>query len=742
MMSEVQTPVNDNQPSQQGSDTAPLAFAPPTGLIALELVARLHQAPLDMRALVREFGVTEAEISPAMLIRMARQTGFKARYKANLPAAGLLKAYPTPAIGVIKEPTGEQHYLVLLKHNAENGKALCFSGKARTTCELAMHELPSQWIIMYPRAFNSNIAFGLKWFFDQILHYKTVIAEVLLGAFIVQLFGLSTPLFTQVILDKVIVHQSMTTLNVLAVGFLVIVLFEFILNLVRNYLFAHTANKIDARLGARLFRHLLALPFPFFEVRKVGVLQTKVRELETIRNFFTQKAVSVLIDGIFSVVFVVMMGLYSPLLTGIALGFVALISIVYFILTPTFRKLLEEKFEKSAKSNAYLVEAMTGVQTVKSLAIEGMMQRRWEDFLGDYLKSNFDIQQIGQVANALTGALRQLMTISILFFGVQQVTEKQLTVGQLIAFNMLAGQFIGPVLRLTGLWHEFQQALLGVDRLGEILNHPTETAEQGITLPQLMGQIEVKDMTFRYSLNGPNALDGLCMTIPAGHCVGVVGRSGSGKSTLTKLVQRLYLPNSGTIFVDGMDSRHFNTKWYRQQIGVVLQENYLFSGTIRENIAMARPDAPMELIIEAAKLAGAHDFITQMPEGYDTIVEERGSSLSGGQRQRIAIARALITNPRIIIFDEATSSLDNDSERLIIQTIQRLRKGRTIIIVAHRLSTIAICDTLYVLDRGRLVEEGSPQDLIQKGGVFYELATSQHGRPQQQAGPEEQGSHE
>ena len=398
----------------------------------------------------------------------------------------------------------------------------------------------------------------------------------------------------------------------------------------------------------------------------------------------------------------------------------------YLIITPELRSRLEKKFQMGAQSNSYLVESVTGIQTVKSLAIEGGMQRKWEDYLARYINSSFKLSNMGNIAGALSGMLQKAMTISILYFGVKLVIDNKLTIGQLIAFQMFSNQFSAPVLRLVNLWNEFQQCLLGVDRLGDILNNPVEVqSSQAITLPQIQGSVKFDNICFKYSPNAPYVINNFSYFVKPGMSVGIVGRSGSGKSTITKLIQRLYLCNEGTAYIDGVDVRQMNTSWLRYNIGVVLQENYLFAGTIRENISLPKPDAPIELIMNVAKMAGAHEFISEFPEGYDTQVGERGSTLSGGQRQRISIARALITNPRIFIMDEATSALDYESERIILNNMSKITKGRTTFIIAHRLSAVRHCDVILVMDKGRIIEAGRHDELMQHEKGYYRFLYSQ-----------------
>ena len=696
-----------------------------TALICFELIARINRIDVDMRTITREYGIEEGEIPKEQLLLIAKNLDFKARLK-EMPLEALLRTYPVPAMVIFNDSS----YGIILKANTEEGKALVFFPQEKKARPIDIPELEAissgEYIVFKHKLISSQAAFGFRWFYNEILHYKNVMVEVLTGSFIVQLFGLVTPLFTQVILDKVIVHRTMTTLDVLAVAFIAIVVFEFLLNVTRKYIFIHTANKIDAKLGSKLFRHLFSLPFVYFESRKVGNIVARVRELDNIRDFITNKSVSVLIDLFFSMVFVVVMFAYSVKLTFVFIGFVMLVAILYLTVTPELRRRLENKFQMGAQANSYLVESITGIQTVKSLALEGSMQKNWEDNLGRYVHSSFRLASMSNVASAVSGTFQRLMTIVVLYLGVKLVIANQLTIGQLIAFQMFAGQFAGPFLRLVNLWNEFQQALLSVDRISDILNNPIELRSgKDITLPKLAGSVRFDNVSFRYAMDSPYALERVNFDIKPGMSVGLVGRSGSGKSTVTKLIEKLYLLSEGVIYIDDIDIRHINPVWLRFNIGVVLQDDYLFSGTIRENISLPRPDVPMDVIINVAKVAGAHQFISQLPQGYETVVGERGSTLSGGQKQRIAIARALITNPRILILDEATSSLDYESEKIIQQNLSSIKAGRTTFIVAHRLSAVRDCDKIIAFDNGRIIEMGSHDELMGKEGYYHFLYTQQ-----------------
>ena len=695
-----------------------------TGLVCLDTVSKLNGVNIDMKNVVKEYGINTVDLAAEELIRIAKNSGFKIKEK-GAKLAEISDKYPMPAIIQLKDGT----YAVILGIKKDENRVLILPPLAKYPTPVDINDIQndikSVFILSY-KGLKTDVKFGFLWFFNEILKYKKIIFQVLLGSFVVQLFGLTAPLFTQVILDKVLVRRSVSTLNVLAIAFLIVVCFEFLLNLSRSYIFIHTANKIDAKLGSKLFKSLFRLYYTYFEQRQVGNIIARVRELDRIREFITDKSVSVIIDSFFSVVFISVMLIYSVKLTLVAIGFTLLIGTLYLLITPELRRRLEEKFQMGANSNSYLVEAVTGIQAVKSLSVEGSMFRRWEEKLGNYIKASFKLAITGNFAGSFSGLLQKLMTISLLYAGVLLVIENKLTVGQLIAFQMFAGQFSAPVLRLVNLWSEFQQTLLAVDRIGDILNSPAEAQNKNaVTLQNVRGDIKIENLSFRYNPDTPMVLDRINLEIKAGQRVGLAGRSGSGKSTLAKLIQRLYYATEGTVCIDNIDTRNMNPLWLRSQIGVVLQENYLFTGTIRENITLPCPNVPMETVIKAAQISGANEFISKFLKGYETEVAERGSSLSGGQKQRIAIARALISNPKILIFDEATSALDFESEKIIRENLGLISKGRTVIIIAHRLSTIKDCDFIACFDEGKIVETGTHDELLQKEGYYANLYRAQ-----------------
>ena len=695
------------------------------GLLALVTVLRLQGIGADAAQLRHRLG--HQTVGVPEMVRCAKELGLKARsYKTNWKR---LASTPMPGIAVLRD--GD--FLVLGKVGGD--RAIVQSSQSPRPTLMTRAELEGVWdgelVVMTRRSGLVDLSrrFDITWFLGAIHKYRHVLGQVLVSSFFLQLFALISPLFFQVVIDKVLVHGSLGTLDVLVIGLVTISVFETILAIVRTYIFAHTTNRIDVELGARLFRHLLALPIGYFQARRVGDSVARVRELENIRNFLTSSALTLVIDLFFTFVFLAVMYAYSPLLTFLVLASFPFYIGISMLATPLFRRRLDEKFERGAENQAFLVESVSGVETLKSMAVEPQMQRRWEDQLASYVTASFKVLSLGNTASQLVQLVNKLMTAGVLYFGARLVINGDLSVGELVAFNILAGRVSAPVLRLAQIWQDFHQARLSVARLGDILNtRPEPIYTPGQTaLPAIRGDVTFEHVTFRYRIDGPEVLHDISFRIPAGQIVGIVGPSGSGKSTLAKLIQRLYVPESGRVLIDGIDLSVIDPSWLRRQIGVVLQESVLFNCSVRDNIAMADRSMPIEGIIAAAQMAGAHDFILELPNGYDTVVGERGSSLSGGQRQRLAIARALVTDPRILIFDEATSALDYESERVIQQNMPRIAEGRTIFIIAHRLSTVRRSDRLITIDRGRLSEDGTHDDLVRAGGRYASLYRLQAG---------------
>ncbi|EMG7699321.1 enterohemolysin T1SS ABC transporter permease/ATPase EhxB, partial [Escherichia coli] len=531
--------------------------------------------------------------------------------------------------------------------------------------------------------------------------------------------ALITPLFFQVVMDKVLVHRGFSTLNIITIAFIIVILFEVILTGARTYIFSHTTSRIDVELGAKLFRHLLALPVSYFENRRVGETVARVRELEQIRNFLTGQALTSVLDLFFSVIFFCVMWYYSPQLTLVILLSLPCYVIWSLFISPLLRRRLDDKFLRNAENQAFLVETVTAINTIKSMAVSPQMIATWDKQLAGYVASSFRVNLVAMTGQQGIQLIQKSVMVISLWMGAHLVISGEISIGQLIAFNMLAGQVIAPVIRLAHLWQDFQQVGISVERLGDVLNTPVEKKSGRNILPEIQGDIEFKNVRFRYSSDGNVILNNINLYISKGDVIGIVGRSGSGKSTLTKLLQRFYIPETGQILIDGHDLSLADPEWLRRQIGVVLQENILLNRSIIDNITLASPAVSMEQAIEAARLAGAHDFIRELKEGYNTIVGEQGVGLSGGQRQRIAIARALVTNPRILIFDEATSALDYESENIIMKNMSRICKNRTVIIIAHRLSTVKNANRIIVMDNGFISEDGTHKELISKKDSLY-----------------------
>lgn len=495
----------------------------------------------------------------------------------------------------------------------------------------------------------------------------------------------------------------------------------------RTYVFSHTTNRVDVELGSRLYRHLQRLPVAYFHARPVGSIVARVRELDSVRNFLTGSALTLVIDLSFTFIFLAVMYLYSTTLFTVVVASIPFYVVLAVVVTPILRRRLDEKFARNAECQSFLVESVSGAETVKSMAIEPEMQRRWEDRLAAYVSSAFKASNLGNIASQFAGFVSKATTVLILWIGARLVITGELTVGQLVAFNMLAARVSGPILRLVQLWQDFQQAGISVQKLGDVLNAEQEPGQNPnrINLPTLKGRVVLEHVTFRYKPDQSEVLQDISLDIAPGDVVGIVGRSGSGKSTLSRLIQRFYVPTHGRVLVDGVDLAMVEPAWLRRQIGVVLQDNYLFNRTVRENIALADPGMPMAKVVEAARLSEAHEFILELPEGYDTFIDEHGSNLSGGQRQRIAIARALATNPRILIFDKATSALDYESERAIQENMRSICRGRTVFIIAHRLSAVREANRILVIDKARIVEQGSHTELVDRDGYYAALYAHQ-----------------
>lgn len=564
--------------------------------------------------------------------------------------------------------------------------------------------------------------FNLSWFIPAILKYRGLLGEVLLASFTLQLLGLTTPLITQVVIDKVMVQESLPTLDVMALALFSVSIFEAGLGILRLFIFTHTARRLDLSLSAQLFRHLMRLPLSYFESRRVGDTVARVQELEQIRQFLTGTALTVILDSIFAVVYLALMFYYNVQLTAVALAVLPLFAILTIVSTPILRNWLNETFNRSADSQSFLVETITGIHSVKAHAAEPVARDRWEGLFARFIRTGFKASTTSNISSNIGDFLTNFSSLLILWFGAKLVIEQKLTIGQLVAFQMLSGRVTGPLLRLVQLWQNLQQVLLSVDRIGDILNvAPEAESGTGLVLPNLKGEVAFEQVFFRYRQNTEPVLRGISFNVQPGQFVGIVGRSGSGKSTLSKLLQRLYQIESGRILIDGFDIKSADLASLRQQTGVVLQEDFLFNGSILENITLGNPDITAEQVVEAARLAVAHDFVSELPYGYENNVGERGTALSGGQRQRIALARLFLSQAPILILDEATSALDSETEQQVLQNLQKVSTNRTVFLIAHRFAPLKRADLILVMERGVIAERGTHSQLLQQKGLYWSL---------------------
>lgn len=569
--------------------------------------------------------------------------------------------------------------------------------------------------------------FGFAWFIPEIFRNGATFRDIAVAAVMLQVLALSLPIFIQITIDKVLVHQAYTTLYVLAAGVSAAILFDAVFNYLRRILLVYASARIDVRTSMRTFERLLSLPIDFFERSSAGVITKHMQQVEKIREFLTGRLLLTLLDATSLLVIVPLLFFYSAALAAMVLGFSALTACVIGGLIPIYSRKLRVLYDAEGQRQAYLVETIHGMETVKGLATEPLRQRAWDARCAQAAESRFDVGRISTSAQAVIGFLEKLLTVAVIGVGALLVFDGHMTVGALIAFNMLAGRVTTPLSQIVGLVQGYQEAALSVRMLGQIMNRTPERPPNVRGLrPPIAGTVEFEHVNFRYSESAPPALDDVTLTIPAGSVFGIVGRSGSGKTTLTRLIRGIYPMQFGSVRVDGHDVRELDLPHLRSQVGVVMQQCFLFRGTVRENIAATKPDASLEEIVHAAAMAGADEFIKLLPQGYDTLLEEGGTNLSGGQQQRLSIARALLRQPRILILDEATSALDPESEAIVQANLARISQGRTVIMVSHRLSSLVAANSIVVLDRGRIADCGKHGELLSRCMTYRQLWNQQH----------------
>jgi len=703
-----------------------------TALHCFAALARHHGVDLAVERLIHDHALGDEEPDLDRLVRIARTAGFRARAVrlawADLAALG--QAFPVLA----RLHNGNSVILAGFRGDAETGEVAVLDPLSDQPGFLFLDRarFERSWTgqtLFVKRTFrlgDEDQPFGLRWFVPELLRQRRLFTDVGVAALAMHALALAVPIFFQIVVDKVLVHESYATLYVLVVGIAIALMFDAVFNFLRRYLLLFVGNRIDVRVSTRTFGRLLRLPIDFFDRMPAGVLVKHMQQAENIRQFLTGRLFLTLLDSAALLVFLPVLLLYSVKLTFVVLAFSAAIGIVIFLLIGPFRRRLRALYTAEGERQAFLVESIQGMSTVKAAALEPGRRRVWDSRAAQAVQMQFRVGQISAVAQATTGLFEKLMIVAVIGIGAQSVFDGALTVGAVIAFQMIASRVSGPLVQIVSLVHEYQEAALSVRMLGEVMNRPVEGAgvDRGLR-PPITGRIEFEGVTFRYGANGAPALDNVSFVIPAGTVFGLVGRSGSGKTTVTRLMQGMYTTQAGVVRIDGYDVRELDLAHLRTSVGVVLQDSFLFRGTVRENIGMTKPDATFEEIVAAARLAGADEFVQQLPKGYDTLLEENGRNLSGGQRQRLAIARALLPQPPILILDEATSALDPESEAIVQENLARIAEGRTVVMVSHRLSALVQADAILVLDRGRVVDVARHGDLLGRCTTYRQLWNQQ-----------------
>jgi len=699
----------------------------------LTAIAQHHGLQVNPERLIHEYALADEEPALPLLLRMANEIGLKARSE-KLSWNGIF--VQVGVFPLLARRTNGTAVIVVGARNDEGkseGQIAVLDPLAdmSSVVWLNREQFCALWdgeVVFLKRSHSItdlNQPFSLSWFIPEILKQKAAFRDIIIAAVAMNMLALASPMFFQIVIDKVLVHQSISTLWVLAIGIVIALFFDSVFGYLRQLLLMVATNKIDMQITRRAFGHLLSLSIDYFETTSAGVITRHMQQLEGIRNFLTGRLFFTALDTISLLVFFPILFSYSFKLTLIVLVFTLVIAAIIVAVLPVYKRRLDLLYSAEGKRQSLMVETIHGMRTVKALAIEPAQRRSWDQFSAEAITAHFSVGQLALNSNFFTDLLGKLLPVVIIVVGCQGVFDQTMSVGALIAFQMLSGRVIGPLLSLVSLVNEYQQTALSVRMLGSVMNRPSEGRGSGGLRPQLAGTISFDEVTFRYPGATATALDRATFTIPAGAVVGIVGRSGSGKTTLTKLIQGLYALQEGVVRFDGLDAREIDLSHLRKQIGVVLQENFLFRGTVRENIAVTRPDASFEEIVAAARAAGADEFIERLQQGYDTMLEENASNLSGGQKQRLSIARALLSKPRILILDEAASALDPESESIFIRNLSQIAVGRTVVMISHRLSTLVNSHTILVMQQGRLADAGRHEELLTRCQTYQQLWNQQ-----------------
>lgn len=698
----------------------------------LTAIAQHHGLQINPERLIHDYGLGDEEPASTLILRMATEIGLKA--KADMLSwDGLFSQEGVfPILALMTDGSG----VIIVGARSDDGapRVVVVDPKAdmAAVTPLAQEDFVARWsgeVVFLKRTHSlsdPDQPFGLRWFIPEFLKQRTAFRDIAIAAMAMNLLALASPMFFQAVIDKVLVHQSSSTLWVLAVGVVIALVFDSVFGYLRQLMLLAATNKIDMQLTRRTFKQLLALPIDYFESTSAGVVTRHMQQLESIRSFLTGRLFFTMLDATALLIFLPLLFAYSFKLAIIVLAFTLVIALIIAALLPVYRRRLDALYSAEGKRQALLVETVHGMRTVKALAIEPMQRRTWDQLSAEAISTHFRVGKISMAGATITDFLGKLMPVTIIVVGAQGVFEQTMSVGVLIAFQMISGRVVGPLIQIVSLINEYQQTALSVRMLGEVMNRPPEgRAGAGGLRPQLQGNITFEDVTFRYPGSSVTALDRANFTIPSGAVVGIVGRSGSGKTTLTKLIQGLYSVQEGIVRFDGVDAREIDLAHLRRQIGVVLQENFLFRGTVRQNLTITKPDASFEEVVAAAQAAGADEFIERLSQGYDTVLEENASNLSGGQKQRLSIARSLLSKPRILILDEAASALDPESEAIFIRNLSQIAVGRTVVMISHRLSTLVNASAILVMQRGHLADCGKHEELLARCETYQHLWNQQ-----------------